>query len=347
MGTDDEAEKPPSRFRFTRLTWTNAASAKIFGLGEDYQGTEDSVYAMELNLNLRYYFVDTWTDFAYVNAALGASVELTNSDTTTLLHQPMLKDTSLSVGYGRTVYRSASHGTWTAPGLSTTFVLPTSYVSQDQGKYLSLGLNGVIMQSVELAGMKSSWLSDILVIGSVGYSHQFSRGYVPTYPLLAERPRLGPDGSEYLSDQITMSSFATDMARLNLTYYLSLYKGLSLANTWDVALPVKHQFPGGRLNLATGAMVYGPSAMASNVITTFDVALSYLFSDVVRLDLGYMNVTPVLLDTSAQWQSLFYSTDAVFYGNVVLYFDGLADKLWPGPQEKTPMAQGGGALLGL
>ncbi len=64
-----------------------------------------------------------------------------------------------------------------------------------------------------------------------------------------------------------------------------------------------------------------------NPITVFDVSLSYVLFNTARLDVGYQNVTPELLDNMGKRNSVFYSIGgSELYANVSLYIDTLIDK---------------------
>ncbi len=94
-------------------------------------------------------------------------------------------------------------------------------------------------------------------------------------------------------------------------------------------MPVKHQFSGNScgVHIDTGCSgALGPSVTALNPITTFDVSLSYVLFNMARIDVGYQNVSPELVDNQGKRQSIFASPDSSFYGNVSIYIDTILDK---------------------
>ncbi len=331
LGPQDDEEKVRSPFYFTRFDWNTSASTQIFHVGQAYQGPEGEEADMSFTLNLRYYFLNHPRDRAYVNVNVGVGVQLTDSvlapALTTLKHEPQLSDTVVGVGYEHTVYRSADRQTQTTPGVSASFVLPTSQQSLGEDKYLTTSLAGNVVQVLSLAGSKSDWFPDVLAVGSVGWSHLFSRCYDPCNENIAPlNPRQAPDGSEVNSDLLSMRSFAEDTVKLKLTYFITLYKDLSLENTWGIQIPVDHQYPPVSISIPTGPVPLGPSYAPVTPITTFDVGLSYALFNTVHIDLGYVHVTPELLDNMGQRVSVFYSPSAMFYGNVAVYLDGIIDR---------------------
>jgi len=346
-------EKPQSKFYFTRFTWGNAVSASTVGVGQNYISPTPT-YDQTFTLNLRYYVVNDPLDKVYVNVNAGVSVEVTDSanTTTTLQHEPLLNDIVVGAGYGHTVYQSADREWKTTLGVGASVVLPTSIVSQGQGKYLTPGVSLLIAQALPLAGARSDWFPDLLAFGSVGYSHIFSQCYTPCNATAASYPRqagpanladaTGGGGATVVlpetsaDDQLAAGSMAIDKVRLGLTYYLTIYKNLSLGNSWEIQAPFKHQFPAtGTVVTPTGTVPLAGSVTAVNPVTTFDLSLSYVFFNTARVDLGYQNITPELVDNMGGRNSIFYTPGgSEFYGNVSLYIDSLIDRATGTPDPK-------------
>jgi hypothetical protein len=337
-------EKPFNPFYFTRFTWENTVTANTFGVGQDYQSPAPT-YTMTFLLNLRYYFLNRPLDKAYVNVGGGVDVEVTDSANTgtTTKHQPLLQDLVLTVGYGHTVHQSIDKQWKTTVGPRVSFTLPTSIATRGQGKYFTMGFDGVVAQALPLAGAKSDWFPDLLAFGAVGYYHLFSKATVATNPVAGYYPRSNgagnyaggvSDGDASVAfpnstpdDQLAGASLAIDKVKLNLTYFLTIYKDLSLGNIWEVLMPIKPAFSSTTVNLPTGPVQLGPSVTALNPITTFDLSLSYLLFNTARLDLGYQNIGPELVDHTGARNSVFYSIGgSAFYGNVAVYIDSLIDK---------------------
>ena len=350
--TPPAPEKKFNPFYFTRFTWGNTVGLNTLGVGQQYISPTPN-YTMSFALNLRYYFLTLPRDKMYVNVAGEVDVELTDSanTSTTTAHQPLLSDIIVSTGYGHTVYESVDKQWKTTPGISASFALPTSLASQSTSKYLTIGLNALLVQSLPLAGNKSDWFPDVLVFGSAGYSHLFSKCYVSCNGgAPAQYPRQIAGGAAgdvaattAQSDQLGASSLAIDKATLNLTYYLSIYKDLSLGNTWAFQAPFKHSLAEATIGgVPTGNVTIPASYTGSlNSTTTFDVSLSYIIFNTARVDLGYQNITPELNDNLGARNSVFYTPGgSAFYGNVALYIDSLIDKAINPPDKKTALSLG-------
>jgi hypothetical protein len=342
-----ETPKKPNPWGFTRFTWTNSGSTKIFGVGADYIGTEDETYTMDFGLNIRYSFLNLPKDKAYVNVSGGVEVELTNSDTTTKKHEPLLRDTGIGVGYTRALFQTADKETKTSWLISGGLSLPTSKASQATGKYLGTSITTGIIHAQKLAGAKSDWFPDVLVFGTVNWGHSFTRGTTPTttdYNVInIPRQRLCDAGGCLSdgSDQLSGSYVTHDRLKLNGTYYLSIYKDiLSFGNSWEIEEKFKYSpSPDGVCQpLATGCAPVGHQSLdptSRNVATTFDVSISYAIPENLgRVDLGYVNTTGNLRDDGT-YRSVFYSPDAQFYANLVAYFDGIYDKAASKPDANT------------
>jgi hypothetical protein len=341
--TPDKKQNP---FFFTRLTWGNSATTQMFGIGQGYQGTEGQHYDMDFTLNLRYYAVNQPLDKLYFNASLGVTTELTNSDSTTRKRQPYFKDLPIGAGYSHTVYRNADKTVVTSPTIGVNYSIPTSVQSRAVGKMGALGVNVGLLQLLPIAGPKSDWFSDIYIIGIGGWSHTFSKAttavndnYNPSHPRQGLDPLVPSD-----PDQISGGYLTHDTVKLNLTYYLTIYKDLSLGNTWEIAAPFKYGGSGGNcVQIDTGCVPISASNMGTrNYTTTFDIGLSYVLFNTARIDLGYTNTTLALDDNQGHRRSVFYGPDAVFYGNVSLYIDTILDKTLNLTGEQKKAAMGGG-----
>jgi hypothetical protein len=339
----DEAEKPPNHFRLSRFTWSNQASAKLLGVGQPYLSSNDDQYEMDFTLNLRYFYVDTPKDQAYVNLNLGWTVELMNSDSSpsTYLREPFFKDMIVGAGYLRTVYQSEDKATKTQPLVAASVVLPTAPSSYDCGKRLGTNLATGVQQSVGLRGPKADWFPDIIGFGTFAWNHTFWRADVCTNTAFDAIPRTvappavsacngGTCNDVENTDNSTSGTFlAHDTLKFNFTYFLTIYKDLSLGNTWEIDLPYKYGAGASCVGIEN-AQCAVPGSAISNVntmvpITTFDVSLSYLLYDVVRLDVGYLNTTSQLAEDGTR-RSVFYSPDSMFYGNVAIYLDNIFEK---------------------
>lgn len=343
----EEPEKPLNHFRLSRFTWSNQASAKLLGVGEDYLSTNDNQYLMDFTLNLRYYYVDTPKDQAYVNLNLGWTTELLNSDSSpsTYLREPFFKDMIVGAGYLRTVYQSDDKATKTQPLIAGSLVLPTAPASYDCGKRLGTNLATGVQQSLGLRGKKADLLPDVLGFATFAWNHTFWNADVCTNSAFNAIPQAVAtiDNTVGTDETPTGAYLAHDTLKFNLTYFLTIYKDLSFGNIWEIDLPYKYGASAACVAIENGQCV-NPGSAITNVntmvpITTFDVSLSYLLYDVVRLDVGYTNQTLQLAEDGTR-RSVFYSPDAIFYGNVAIYLDNIFDKAKAAVEARKEYGQG-------
>ena len=347
-----EAPKKANPFGFTRFTWNNSASTKIFGVGGDYNGSEDEVYSMDFGLNIRYTFFSRPKTKIFVNVAGGVEVELTNSDSTTTKREPRLRDTSAGIGISQRLFTSANKETSTSLQVVSSALLPTSLLSQRQGRYLGTNLSASIFHLQNLAGSDATWFQNVFLLGSVGWGHTFSRAYTPTSTELAvtQRPRQvncnGEAGcSSDSSDQLSNFSLAHDSVRFGGAFYLSVYKDvLSFGNYWEISERYRYGFKDACVELSTveGCAPAGglSNPVTRGAVTTFDLSFSYnLMDNLGRVDLGYTNTTNQLGE-NGQRRSAFYSPDAQFYMNVAAYLDGIYDKASSGGGSGTKQRVG-------
>ena len=342
----------PNPWGFSRFTWSNSGSAKIFGVGDNYIGTEDETFTMDFGLNLRYTFLNAneGKTKSYVNLAGGVEVELTNSDTTTTKHEPVLRDTSIGVGFNQALVASADKETKTTWIISGGASLPTSKLSRDTGKYLGTSITTGIVHAQKLAGSKSDWFPDVLLFATINWGHSFTRATTATNDsqnILDRGRRTAPPagcggGAECReNDFIQLSGYGLthDRLKLNATYYLSIYKDVvSFGNSWEIEQKYKYK-PSAVdcITTTTGCtpIESGTTPTNRNVGTTFDVSVSYAIPENLgRVDLGYVNTTGNLKDDGTL-RSVFYSPDAQFYLNLVAYFDGIYDKAAAKPDAST------------
>lgn len=340
MQSADQVQKPekpkPNPWRFSWFTWNQAATTTLLGVGRDNLGNDGEQYTMDFTFTPRYYFYDHPTDQVSVGAEFGWTTELTNSDTTTNLHEVLFKDMQFNIAYNH-VFQNDANGKIEEgeykflPGISGRVILPTSKASADEGKYLLTTLGLSARSQIRLLGNSSDWLSNIIVIPSVTWAHLFSRSYDPTNADL-DRPRQDASGTTIFSDQLTMASFDMDRVAVGLTYFFPIWKSISFGQTYRLSHSFQHQWSTQCVAVSTGqacpTVDETPNGVVTQgAVTTFDSNFSWFpDNNWGHVSLGYQNETGQL-GPDGQHRNFFYSPDAQFYLDLVAHFDGIMDAI--------------------
>lgn len=323
----DEARKPkpeptPLPWRGTTFTFNQAVTTTAIGIGRDNISTENDYYGLEWSLAPQYYLLDKPKDKIIVSADAGVAVELTNGNTLTR-NEPTFKDTSVALGYVRTLWASKDNEWSLSAGPKARVIFPTSRVGIAQGKYLTTTLGASVAQKIKLLGSKADGLNSLTITGGFTWAHLFSKAYTPTNGNL-DRTRQNAGGSSFDSDQLTFNSFDVDRLIPSITFDLPLYKDLSLTTQFRLIGRFKHDFAGNgcEASTLTGCVEgeHNPDRVMYLTNSTFDVALTQSIYEVVDIDIGYNNET-LTLGEDGKARNVFYSPDAQFYMDIIANID--------------------------
>jgi len=323
-------EPTPLPWRGTTFTFNQAATTTVFGVGRNNIGSEGEFYGWDFTLRPSYFLLDQPQDKLAATAEIGWATELTNSDTTADRNETQFKDVQLGLRYTRNIWESggADKGEYaTSGGASLRFLLPTSPLSYDTGKYLTVALGPDIRQKIKLLGKKADGLNNVTVGLGLTYAHLFSRSYTPTNSDLHIQ-RQNATGQSFDSDQLRGSSFDIDRLTTRLSVGIPLYKDLALQTAFGLISRWRHDFEDGAGEGCDVAVANDPCVEASRLEdrvlyhanTSFDLALSYPVYEVVDLTLGYSNDT-AQIGEDGQRRSMFYSPDAQFYLDITANLD--------------------------
>jgi hypothetical protein len=334
------------------FNWNQTATTTALGVGRDNIGGEDEEYSWEFAFTPRFYFVDTPVHQAYVNARIGWQTELTNSNMTTDRRETQFEDVSLGLGYFVTAYASKSKDSRYSPGLTASLAFPSSKLSRGQGKYLGTSLTFAQIGQVSLLGPKAKGLNSLTVSANVTWSHLFARSYNPTNEDL-NVPRQSAAGVSYLSDQVSMRSFAMNRLKLGVSYFIPLFDELVLSNAWAITENYKHDYKDGGTGTGCDVQILNqpcvvaqrdPTRVTRSVNTTFDVGLSYdFFESSLRWGVGYQNDTNQIGDDGKR-RSVFYSPGSAFYMDISVLFDGVYRKIDKAIDRKAALNAASGRL---
>jgi len=163
----------------TRLPWhgsmllfDQSVTTQTVGLGPSYQSA-DPVYEWWLAFKPRYALYESHKESFALNLWMNVYLELTNSDTTTTKHEPVLGPTWLSAIYGRTLFEGDGYKTSVSVG--PRLGLPTDMASRNAGQIVGLGVSAGASQRIPLRGRGAPWFSDMRFGVSTTYNHPVTR----------------------------------------------------------------------------------------------------------------------------------------------------------------------------
>lgn len=324
----------------TYLYWDHAVTANTVGIGRDYQ-TRNPVYEMTLGLRPRFYFLERPRVSVSARADLGIVTERTNSDVTTQRGEWSLTDFEL---YGALSYKlRESKEDLTELALRLPRVtLPTSKISYDNGKLLTLGVRVGIREDIALEGRDADFFPNIELIAKAEYGYLFSNSRVPTNGNL-ERIRLDPEGRSVVSDQLGGATLAQHSAAFGVASLVHVHKkvlwstALDLRPAWKYPVNQDTQVCGVILTgCATATGVANPTTRST--LTLFSTELWFTFTDVVGLSVGYLNFTQQL-GPDGRRRGVFYSPDARFYLTLNVGLDQLYTDVAHGKTQNASAAR--------
>src|SRR5256885_7996104 len=121
-GEASEAEQKPSPWHGSIFLFDQSATTSTLGMGKDFISSNQT-YELWFALKPRYAVYETKTTPVALNLWTNLYVELTNSDSTTTEHEPLLGPTFLSASYGQTLFERRGYKTSFSLGPRVT--LPT------------------------------------------------------------------------------------------------------------------------------------------------------------------------------------------------------------------------------
>jgi hypothetical protein len=322
----------------TYLYWDNAVTTNTLGVGQAYQ-SRDPVYELTLGLRPRYYFVDDPDKSISVRADLGIATERTNSDTTTKQGEWSATDFELYGAFSYKLRESKDDLTELSLRLPRV-ILPTSKISYDSGKFLSLGTRVAVREDVALEGRDARFFPNLELFVKVEYDYQFTRSETPTNSGL-ERIRLDPDGHSVVSDQLSGATFARHAVDFGVAASLHVHQDALWTTSLDIRpawkYPVDHEVEVCGVVLTGCTQATGVSdPQTRSVLTSFTTSVLFSLTDTLGLSFGYANLTNQL-GPDGRRRSVFYSPDARFYATLSVGLDHLYSGLsHRGQQSASP-----------
>lgn len=339
---DSEAVSAPLPWRGTRLAWSQSVTAETLRVGRDVQ-THNPTYEMTYALRPRYYAYADGVQTVSVRGEIGATRELTNSDTTTERGEWSLTDAMLYGVYARLLYEAGDvgHGLTLADGLVVSagrdfetgvglrlpvLTFPTSTLGRHNGTVLGLGADLVVSQALPLLGVSSEWLPGLVLEALAGYQHTFTEATEATGAGF-ERVRMNTEGVPVVSDQLDGAAFAEHQLTFAIGGSVFFTPRVSWNNSWSWRPAYEYRFRQDREVcevVSTGCATVEPGDDVSHhtVVTEFSSDLGVRVLTPLGISVGYANLAPQL-GPDGRRRNMFYSPAARFRLAITMHLDEL------------------------
>jgi hypothetical protein len=229
------------------------------------------------------------------------------------------------VAYTRTLVSSA-RGDQLLLGPRLGLAFPTSLASRNSSVYFRGSLGAGVDLYVPLL-MHGEWRPGLLFTGAATWESNLVKTLSGGSPYTTDVAAVGLALIDQNQPFALAATPGGGQVTATLGAWLTLYRGLSLGNTWGFAWQYFPSLsPSGCLPMSGFPCPVQEQGTPHETITIFDVALAYTIADVVWVALGYDNQAPVQHGTGASHVNLFDSVDARFYGQVAVLFDGIYAK---------------------
>ncbi len=295
------------------VLWQQRVTTQTVGVGGDYQ-SDNPYYDWIFYVRPRYYLWENERSSLSVRGQIGASVELTNSDTTTDENEFLLDDTLIAFSPEHAFVRDGEYLSDLTLSLPRV-VIPTSKAGFQVGKILEVGVRALFVQAFPLR--ENDPLLPRAYFGlRAGYGYQFARSVVPEQSSL-DQLRMNLDGVLVTNDQLGGAALSEHMGVLHAILHADVFRDIVALET-EFGIDPAYKFAlseSAPVCLSTGCVepqtVEDPSRLS--VISYLDVSVNALVLDhSLRLAVGYENVTSQLAADGTRRGAL-WSPDAKFY----------------------------------
>jgi len=348
------------RFAGSYISWDHVVNVELLGVGDKSLDSTSFAYSMSWSFAPSFYVYRSDRHALRLQTSLGVSVELTNSETTTENHQPLLGDLPItlsdaislfswggqsaapqgpSAAFDPSLVGGGEFNTWlvTSAGL----VLPTSKKGQT-AFYAATRLGLGLRQRVKLLGSQAPGLQNVTLSLNELWRHDFNRSNVPTSSN-AHIPRQDATGTLIVSDVISGALLTTDRLSTSVEMILPLYAGLELSGEFAYRVDFRPALTQGScVQLATGCVDPAPAPSGARTFsyTRFDLALAYRVLPELTVDIGYDTFAPSVRANGGSANPVYQVGDSVFYADVALFPEALLRRFFrPAAPASTPASR--------
>jgi hypothetical protein len=295
------------------FVWQQRVGSQTVGLGADYQ-SRDPYYDWVFYLRPRYYFWENERTSLSVRAQVGASVELTNSNTTTKQQEFLFDDTLLAFSPEHAFVKDGEYLTDLTLSLPR-FVFPTSKSAAASGKIMQIGVRALLVQAAPLREGEDFFPRGYVAL-RLGYDYQFARWVVPEDPSFWQY-RTSVGGVVVANHQLAGAALAEHTGVVHGIVHADIFRDIvALESEFGIDPAYDFEIPNDvRVKLLTGdalpETVSNPQRLT--VLTYLDAYLDLMaFNHALKVSIGYQNVTNEL-NPQSERRNPIWSPDAKLY----------------------------------
>ncbi|HET6283159.1 MAG TPA: hypothetical protein VFH73_19530 [Polyangia bacterium] len=287
---EDADAKPSTRWHGSTVLLDQSATTQTVGVGADYQSANPT-YEWWMAVKPQYYLRETETRFLRVGLWMNATLEVTNSDTTTRTREVQLGPTYLSLIYGKAIRDWSDRKDYRmAVSIGPRLTLPTEKAAWNSGQLLGAGAIGEISQSFPLRGKQArAFIGGRLALGAL-YNHSIDRA---TSPVSSDLRQLRQDiaGRPIVSDQLRGQMNVSDSLTLLATATVQITTRAEASMSYVVGNSWVYAPADGCVQTLTGCVVPATIADPSSyrVSTWLTASASYQVWDALAVSVGYYN----------------------------------------------------------
>ena len=294
-----------------------SATTQTVGVGGDFQSANPT-YEWWVAVKPHYYLIDKEARFLRVGLWANATLEMTNSDSTTRSREVQIGPTYLSLVYGQAIRDwNDSRDYRMSFTLGPRLTLPTEKAAWNSGQLLGVGAIGELSQAFPLRGKNARMLIAGRVALGASYSHSIDRA---TSPVSSDLRQLRQDiaGRPIVSDQLRGNMNVHDSLTVFGTGTLLVTRRLEASMSYVVGNSWVYEPTGGCVQTLTGCVV--PATVADStayrVSTWLTAAVGYQVSDALTVSAGYYNRASQIGPDGTR-RSPFWSPSARFFLTLV------------------------------
>lgn len=330
---------PRVPWKGTALKWSHALTTTTVGVGRNIQSESAEIYSQGYWLLINYYLVDREGGNLRFSTSPGFDVEYTNSNVTTDLREPQLRDLNASLIGNVPLYMDSDKGVAIVGVPNATVLFPTSEPSRKSGTYLFTSPRFTVVEQFTPRGV-GDFPKSIAFGQTLRWDYRMSRATEPVSPT-ARIPAQSATGSPITTNQFSGSRFARH--RLYAGGFVA-FSGKLFERPFQLvaaASLVEDFLPRFDENVcvqtATGCAEprRGDQPPANRLTSgAFAIEAQYFPFPEWGFALGYQN-NGNQLAPSGQRRPLFYSPAAAFTARFMLSLDAIYEAL-SGPRRASP-----------